>query len=536
MHRSASNGSATTDEGTPVAITLAATDIDTGDTLTYAVVTGPTNGTLSGTAPNLTYTPNGDYNGSDSFTFTANDGTENSNVATVSITVNEVGGIILLGGYDGTNAIGSPKQDAAAVGNVSLTASFTGTVVYNKFNPGNFYNGGALWGTTGFTTAADGSNTKNVLLVDVHPVTVSFVITNTGTEGILLDSLHWRAQRDRGTSPTEATITYTAGDLADTPGGSGIQIMGTTAKSSTGGYDFALSGILTDRTLAAGESATLTWITNDMDDRLRLDNFAISGSIVGAPVNSPPVASNGSETTDEDAAVAITLAATDADLDSLSYTVLSGPTNGSLSGTAPNLTYTPNGDYNGSDSFTFKANDGTEDSNIATVSLTVNALNDAPVAAAGSDSTNEDAAVAITLVATDIDSTIQSYTVVSGPTNGSLSGTAPNLTYTPTADYNGADSFTFRASDGSLNSNTTTVSLTVNAVNDAPVASNGSATTNEDTAVAVTLAATDIDSAIQSYTVVTRTDQRHPERHRSEPDLHAECQRQRRGQLHLHGK
>ena len=73
--------------------------------------------------------------------------------------------------------------------------------------------------------------------------------------------------------------------------------------------------------------------------------------------------------------------------------------------------------------------------------------------------------------------------MVTGPTKGTLSGTAPNLTYTPNANANGADSFTFKANDGTVDSNIATVSITVTAVNDAPVASNGSATTDEDTAV-----------------------------------------------------
>jgi Tol biopolymer transport system component len=85
----AQDGSASTDAGTPVTITLVATDAD-GDPLTYAIVTGPAHGTLSGIAPNLSYTPAAGYSGPDSFTFTANDGSADSNVATVSITVNAV--------------------------------------------------------------------------------------------------------------------------------------------------------------------------------------------------------------------------------------------------------------------------------------------------------------------------------------------------------------------------------------------------------------------------------------------------------------
>ena len=72
---------------------------------------------------------------------------------------------------------------------------------------------------------------------------------------------------------------------------------------------------------------------------------------------------------------------------------------------------------------------------MATVSLTVTAVNDAPVASDGSATTDEDTAVAITLAGTDIDSDTLTYTVVTGPTHGTLSGTAPNLTYTPRCQH-----------------------------------------------------------------------------------------------------
>jgi hypothetical protein len=87
--------------------------------------------------------------------------------------------------------------------------------------------------------------------------------------------------------------------------------------------------------------------------------------------------------TDEDTPVGITLTGSDPDEDPLTFSVIAPPSNGTLGGTAPDLTYTPNADYNGSDSFTFKANDGSVDSNTATVSITVNPIDDAPVANAG---------------------------------------------------------------------------------------------------------------------------------------------------------
>ncbi len=92
------------------------------------------------------------------------------------------------------------------------------------------------------------------------------------------------------------------------------------------------------------------------------------------PVNSAPVADNQNMTTTEDTAVAIILTGSDLDGDPVTFAVGTGPGNGSLSGTAPNLTYTPNANFNGSDSFTYIANDGLVDSAPATVSITVNVV------------------------------------------------------------------------------------------------------------------------------------------------------------------
>src|SRR5205807_1992795 len=195
--------------------------------------------------------------------------------------------------------------------------------------------------------------------------------------------------------------------------------------------------------------------------------------------------------TAEDTAKAIVLTATDADGDTLTYSVVAGPAHGALSGVAPNVTYTPAANYNGPDSFTFKANDGTVDSNRATVTLTVTAVNAAPVPGALPVSTKQDTAKAIGLTATDVDGDALTYAVVTAPAHGTLSGTAPNLTYTPAAGYFGSDSFTFKANDGTVDSAAATVSVTVAHVNHAPVAAAQTVTTAEDTAKAVVLTATD---------------------------------------------
>ena len=199
------------------------------------------------------------------------------------------------------------------------------------------------------------------------------------------------------------------------------------------------------------------------------------------PVNDAPVSDNQSATTAEDTAKAVTLTATDLENDPLTWTIVTPPANGTLTGTAPTLTYTPSLNYNGPDSFTFKVRDGTVDSNIATVSITVTPVNDAPVANPQSVSTVEDTAKAITLTATEVDGDALTWTIVTPPAHGALTGTAPALTYTPSLNYNGPDSFTFKVRDGTVDSNTATVTITVTPVNDAPVALNDSYITEEDT-------------------------------------------------------
>src|SRR5262249_29679728 len=149
---------------------------------------------------------------------------------------------------------------------------------------------------------------------------------------------------------------------------------------------------------------------------------------------------------------------------------------------------------------TFKANDGTLDSNTATVNITVSPVNDAPVAANGSGTTAEDTTLIGSVSATDIDSTSLTYSLVASPTHGTVTVNGNGTyVYNPPANYNGPDSFTCKANDGSLDSNGATVSLNVTAVDDAPVAANGSGSTVEDTPLTGTLSATDIDSPALTF-------------------------------------
>ena len=181
----------------------------------------------------------------------------------------------------------------------------------------------------------------------------------------------------------------------------------------------------------------------------------------------------------------------------LTYAIASGPSNGSTSLSGNTVTYTPSSGYNGSDSFTFTVSDGTVTSSAATVSITVNAVNDAPTATAQSVTGNEDATQSITLSGSDPDGDSLTYAIASSPSNGSANLSGNTVTYTPTANYNGSDSFTFTVSDGTTTSSAATVSITVNAVNDAPTATAQSVTGNEDTAQSIALSGSDPDGDSQ---------------------------------------
>ncbi|MDP3849082.1 MAG: Ig-like domain-containing protein [Luteolibacter sp.] len=230
----------------------------------------------------------------------------------------------------------------------------------------------------------------------------------------------------------------------------------------------------------------------------------IQGTATDVPVNHAPVASSQSASTAADKAVGIVLSASDEEGDSLTYSIVASPSKGTLGGSAPNLTYTPNADASGTDSFSFRVNDGTVNSNTATVSITLTAVaNEAPVAAAQTVSTLEDKALGIVLSASDKNGDPLSYSIVANPAKGSLSGSAPNLTYTPKTDLNGSDSFTFRVNDGKANSNTATVTISITPVNDAPVALAQSISTAADKAVGIVLSASDADGNALTYSIVS---------------------------------
>ena len=236
------------------------------------------------------------------------------------------------------------------------------------------------------------------------------------------------------------------------------------------------------------------------------------------PNNTVPVASNGTLTVIEDTAGTVTLVASDVDGDSLTYGVVTAPNSahGTVTISGNKATFTPKPNWNGTTSFTYRANDGTANSNTATISVTVTPVNDAPSVSNATLTVNEDTVGTLTLQVTDVDLQFEgdshTWSIITAPNaaHGTVSIAGNKLTFTPVKDWNGTTTLTYRASDSkNVNSNTATITITVNPVNDAPVASNGSLTVAEDTAATVTLVASDVDSDSLTYGVVTAPNSAH---------------------------
>ncbi|MGC2440945.1 MAG: LamG-like jellyroll fold domain-containing protein, partial [Nitrososphaeraceae archaeon] len=303
----------TVNKNTQKAITLTATDPN-NDPLTYTVVTQPAHGTLTGTAPNLNYNPDTDYVGADSFTFKANDGTTDSNTATVSITVEDVSSCTTILPISGVTAsgyqLGNPPSNAI---DADLSTRWANDGV-------------------GSWISADLGSTQNICSVDI-----GWYNGNTRQYHFVI-----------ATSTDGSTFTNVFnGDSS-----------GTTVSSEK----YTISNI-------NARYVRVTVNGNTQNNWASIYDFKIFGSTLSG--NSPPVANNQAVTTSKNIAKDITLTASDPNNDPLNYSIVTQPAHGTLTGTAPNLNYNPDTDYVGADSFTFKANDGTVDSNTATVSMTV---------------------------------------------------------------------------------------------------------------------------------------------------------------------
>jgi VCBS repeat-containing protein len=555
----ADSQSVTTNEDEPIGIILTGSDPD-GDPITFNIISQPSNGVLTGTIPDITYTPNLNFNGTDSFSFKVNDGFSDSEPATVTITVNSVNDVPVAnddsyttdedtelrvatpGVLDNDSDVDGDTLSAVLVGDVShgtLSLSRDGSFTYTpdanwygmdsftyKANDGttdsnvatvtitiNSVNDAPVAQDVSVTTDEDTAVSGTLTATDVDGDPLTFAPTTSPAKGTLVvnangdftytpdpnvngtDTITFEVSDGNGGTDT-GTLTITINPVNDPPVAQDVSV--------TTDEDTAVSGTLTATdvdgdpltfapttspakgTLVVNANGDFTYTPDPNANGTDTISFEVSDGNGGTdtatltitinPVNDLPVADDETYTTDEDtplmvAAPGVLDGDTDVDGDTLSAILETAPSHGSLVLNANGaFTYTPDANWHGKDTFTYKANDGTADSNVATVVITVNPVNDAPVADSQSVVTDEDVPVDITLTGSDVDGDSLSFDIVSQPVNGTLSGDPPDLTYTPDPDFHGGDSFTFVANDGTTDSEPATVSITVRSVNDPPVA------------------------------------------------------------------
>jgi VCBS repeat-containing protein len=249
--------------------------------------------------------------------------------------------------------------------------------------------------------------------------------------------------------------------------------------------------------------------------------------------NDPPVGGADSYTLVEDTPFTATLGVddlllndTDIDGDSLTVTTtpVTGPSNGTLLLNADGtFTYTPDADFYGVDSFVYEINDGYGGFAQATATLTVNAVNDAPIAVDDTYTLNEDTPFSATLGTDDLlvndidvdgDTLTVNTTPLSGPSNGTLTLNADgSFTYTPEANFNGADSFVYEVSDGNGTTAQGVVTLTITPVNDNPTITSHASAANvaldlsENNNVVTTITGHDLDGNPLTFSLSGGSDQ-----------------------------
>jgi VCBS repeat-containing protein len=497
------NDAYTVAEDTPLNVAAAGVLANDGDAdgnpLTAVLVSGPAHGTLTLNANgSFSYTPAGNFYGSDSFTYQANDGSLNSSPATVTITVNAVNDppTVVNDAYTvaedtvlNVAAAGVLANDSDVEGSpltaVLVSGPAHGTLTLNANGSFTYTPAANFSGSDSFTYQAnDGSLNSN-------PATVTITVS---------------AVND---APTAVNDAYTVAE------GALLNVVASGVLANDGDVDGdPLTAVLVSGpahgtlTLNANGSFTYTPAANFQGT----DNFTYQGNdgslysntatvtITVSAVNDPPTAVNDAYLVAEDTLLNVAAAgvlANDSDPEGspLAAALVSGPAHGTLTLNADgSFTYAPAANFNGSDSFTYKANDGSLDSNTATVTITVSAVNDPPTAVNDAYTVAEDtllnvAAAGVLANDSDVEGSPLTAVLVSGPTHGTLTLNANgSFTYLPAANFNGSDSFTYQANDGSLNSNPATVTITVSAVSDPPTAANDAYTVAEDTLLDVVAA------------------------------------------------
>ncbi len=463
-------------------------DSDPNNTAISAVlVANPLHGTLSLAANgSFTYTPQAGFYGLDGFTYRASDGSLQS--ATTNVTLNVTPLTLTLAPLeDASGNTGTPSKTDGSNQDLRVEADVVSYRSFLKFN------------ITGVGTS-------------VYRAKLRLFVTNSGPDG---GSLYRVSNYFPATTTawTEETLTWqNAPVIGGTPLGSAasvdtddwVEFDVTTAIRGDGTYSFGLQNASTNNVEYSSKEGSEPPV------------LVIETLPGGGGTNAVPVAADNVYTASEDApftvaAPGVLVNDTDANGDALSVLLTAAPTHGALTLAANGgFSYLPSANYNGPDAFSYVADDGRGGLDPATVTLTVTAVNDPPVAVDESHATNEDTPLVVPAPGlcsndSDLDGDALTVQVGNAPAHGSLSlASNGSFTYTPNLDWNGADSFTYVVSDGRGGSDTGSVTLAIAAVEDPPRAIDDAFTTLEDQVLetmAPGLLANDVDPEGDPVTV-----------------------------------
>ncbi len=452
-----SNSTATTNEDASLQITLTATD-DLEGVLTFSAVEGPANGALTGTAPDLTYTPTADFSGSDSFTFTATDSNQaKSSAATVTVTVTAVDDAPTITGQAPTSAAEGAaylfQPVAADVEGDALSFSIGGKPAWASFDVAN----GELSGTP---SEADGGITFGDIIISVTAneltaslAAFSIAVAEVSSTPVATDasvgtnediSLNITLQAVDGDGDT---LTYTI-------------VSGPTKGTLTGGTDS--NRVYTSApNLNGGDSFTFM-VT---DSNQNLSNVATISINIVAVDDAPIITGQASMSAAEGVAYLFQPVAADVEGDALSFSIGGKPAWASFDVANGELSGTPGESDGGTTSsnivISVTANEVTV--SLPAFSITVAEDNTAPVAEDFNASTDLGLEVSITLQASDADGDDLVY-AIDDPTNGTLAGVAPNLTYTPNSGFEGVETIAFSVTDVNNASDSAAIQITVGSV------------------------------------------------------------------------
>ena len=498
----AENDSFDTDEDTQLTGTVASNDADPdGDGLTFTIVNGPTNGSLTlNTNGSFTYDPSTEFHGNDSFEYMITDADGKTSTAIATIQINSINDM--------------PEVDTPIADQSSLDNEVIGLDVSDTFGDvdGDDLTYSATGLPTGLSISDDGTITgtvdNNASSTGTFAVTITVVDGNGGTNNVTFDWMVTNpgpdAQNDSFNTDEDIAFLGAVTNNDSDPDNDDLTYSLLTGPSN-GGVTFNSDGTFT-YTPNANFFGTDTFEYNVTDEDGGTDTAIATINIVS--INDGPGAGDDHETTDEDMPVTIDVLTNDSDPenDPLTVSISSIPVNGTVV-VNPNgsITYTPNDDFFGSDSFEYELCDSGGLFTTATVTVDVASINDAPVADDDAYETNEETPLMGHVGDNDFDleGDDLSFRLLTPPTDGSFTFNPDgSFVFVPNVDFNGPTSFEYEVCDEFGGCDTATVSIFVNAVNDAPTAVDDSESTTEDIAVTVNLLDNDSDVEIDDLIVI----------------------------------